>query len=293
MSGKAGQVVTDVYRDLRDRRLLVIVAALLVAILAVPYLVKGSESTGGGDSTATVVAGAADSNELDPVVLTQPSELRDYRERLSGLKAKNPFEQQLRATATAMEAGGGGGGLATQESAGASTSDTDAGSAATGTTGATTSSASSALPASLPSVDPVSPTEEEPSEEESEEPEPVVEPVLVDFTVDVKVGPVGDARVIRDVEPGSKLPGKERPIVVYLSSEVDASGSTFAVSRDVIGAKGDGHCAPNRAACDFLELEIGQEQELELGSNGETYRLKLLEVNRRERPLPAEASGSE
>jgi hypothetical protein len=257
--GEKGKgLAQDVYRDLRDRRLLPIVGLLLVAIVAVPFLIKGSDT-----GAATVVEQStftvpADAPEADPVVLAETPGLRDYLERLSGPK-RNPFEQQLTGPApgTTSEPTGGPG-LVEDEAGGSTTTETEGVEPDTGGVGG---------PETVPVDDGV-------------EPSPDPERMLITFTVDVKIGPAGDAKVLRDVESLTLLPSKSRPVVQYVQSEDDESAAVFVVSREIDGATGEGHCLPNRASCQFLRLEPGQEQELVYAPDGETYRVKLLAINR-------------
>ena len=82
---KMPPVLVDLFYDLRDRRLLPLVALVVVAIVAAPFLL-GGEST----KPATLPAGVAVLNRprrqlrLDPAdrIQAQPG-LRDYRKRLA------------------------------------------------------------------------------------------------------------------------------------------------------------------------------------------------------------------
>jgi len=64
-------MLRDLYRDLRDRRLLPVVIALAVAIVAVPFLLGGGGSDPVSPSAPAVTseAGAGGADPLSPVVL--------------------------------------------------------------------------------------------------------------------------------------------------------------------------------------------------------------------------------
>ena len=85
-------MLRDLYRDLRDRRLLPVVIALAVAIVAVPFLLGG----GGSDPVpppvpaATSQAGAGGADPLSPVVLADVPGLRDYRSGSTSSRAAIP-----------------------------------------------------------------------------------------------------------------------------------------------------------------------------------------------------------
>jgi len=275
----------DVYRDLRDRRLLVIAVALLLAMVAVPFLVKPSDPMP-VTSTAVPAAGA---EELDAVTVAANPALRDYRRRLDSISAQNPFEQQLTGVAGGAAGGGGGGGgnLPTQDS----TTSVAGASAVAATTGGVGDVAAA------PEISPEStapPEETDPPSPQADSSELPTEDTevatVVGYTIDVKIGPVGDVRDIHDVEEMDLLPSKKGAFIQYVGSDLDGSGSDFVLSEDVIGADGDGNCAPSRADCRFLRLQVGDEEQLELGSSGTVYRIKLLGVTRLERA--AETDGT-
>src|SRR5215217_8072956 len=87
----------NLYRDMRDRRLLLPALALVIGLLAVPILLKSHTSTG-TSSAVTATTSDASSSEAIPAVVTQELGVTDYRERLNRLQSKNPFHQQYTAT---------------------------------------------------------------------------------------------------------------------------------------------------------------------------------------------------
>ena len=79
----------DLYKDMRDRRLIIPAVALLVAIVAVPIVLSSPS-----ESSVTPPAPVADPDAVavEPAVLAvQEIGVRDYRKRLSELEQKNPF----------------------------------------------------------------------------------------------------------------------------------------------------------------------------------------------------------
>lgn len=283
MREKVTQLGMDVYRDLRDRRLLVIAVALLLAMLAVPLLVKGAQPVPATPPSSASIAELEKYDELDPAVLVEGAELRDFQDRLDGVSS-NPFKQQLTEApaGSAAEAGGAESGNLPTEDSLATAEGTEI--AAPVTEGIPPEES---FPAET--VDPETPVEDPAA---TDPVEPVEVNNLVTFAIDVKVGPVGDAKVVEDVEEGEILPGENRPVLIYVGSDPDGSASSFVLSRDVIGATGEGNCAPSRSSCDFLRLGVGEEQELQLESTGATYRVKLLGITRLEEPISEEETES-
>ena len=98
---KVPPFLVDLYWDLRDRRLLPLVALVVVAIVAVPFLLGGgSEELAppafcGHRDVAAPTREAAEAASLT-VVQAKPG-LRDYRKRLAGRKPTDPFKQRYTA----------------------------------------------------------------------------------------------------------------------------------------------------------------------------------------------------
>jgi hypothetical protein len=89
----APKFVTDLYADLRDRRLLPLVALLLVAIVAAPILLSGKgEHEEAAALTPARAAGAEASDATFSVVPAEPG-LRDYKKRLGHRTPLNPFRR--------------------------------------------------------------------------------------------------------------------------------------------------------------------------------------------------------
>ena len=120
---KPPEFLSDVYRDLRDRHLLLPRLALLIALIAVPILLKGSDPP---PHRAPGGAGAdrGKSSSLTAAVLADDAvSVRNYRKRLEELKSKNPFKPQFEVPVAEVSAEdrrrrrGGHGGVATDDSA--------------------------------------------------------------------------------------------------------------------------------------------------------------------------------
>ena len=84
----------DLYSDLRDRHLLPLVVVLLVAIVAAPILLKASDPDLSPTQAETSLPEAVPASARLEVVADVPA-LRDYRDRLSDLVAKDPFKQHF------------------------------------------------------------------------------------------------------------------------------------------------------------------------------------------------------
>lgn len=265
----AGDALGNLYRDLRDRRLLPVVLLLIVAIAAVPLLMRdgGEEPISRGSTGDNGLPGGQPS-QLDPVVVTQAPELRAFRQRLASFQSTNPFDQVVPPPASAAD-----------EAAATETGDD------LGITGGTPTDPSSAelpidpLPVDPATVDPPA-TDTPPADVPPAGDDGVI---FYSTRVDVRVGAIGQSEVLEDVKEFSFLPDNQRPVVEYLLGDLDLTSASFVVSPSVDSTEGDGECAPSPGACEFLLLDVGEEQSF-VYEDGVRYRLKLLAVHLHEIP---------
>ena len=270
--------VNDLYRDMRDRRLLLPALALIVAAFAVPMFLKSdpappppaAESTAVGEPTAAEAA-----------VLVEQTGIRDYRKRLAELKERNPFESNFKTPAPeggdeVSEDGGSPGGLPPNNDLGNLESDpasTGGGSASvSGGSTTTTDSTSTTVTDGDETVTVDETTTETETETETE----------VRFyadRADVSIGPLGHGKTIEGVRPLDLLPDKQNPAAAFVGAAPRGEGAVFSLSPDVIDHSGQGSCAPHKPSpCEFLTLKPGQEHFLKYGFKGtQTYRLKLID----------------
>jgi hypothetical protein len=86
----------DLFYDLRERRLLAPLALLLVAIVAVPFLLgSGSEESEPGAGAGAAVPPVLETSKAKLTVVEAKPGLRDYRKRLAGREPTNPFKQHF------------------------------------------------------------------------------------------------------------------------------------------------------------------------------------------------------
>lgn len=275
----------DLYCDMRDRRLLPLVALVVVAIVAVPFLLGGSEE-GAVPVEEDVAAGQA-AIGAEPAQLTvveaRPG-LRDYKERLKGRSPTDPFVQKYTALpgsaklestvsestgseSTGSESGGGGG--TTTEGpepapSGDSTSSPGGGSGGSDGSGGGAEA-----------------------------------PKLYEFVVDVQIAhtePTADGKrkmskpkLHRQVRPLTKLPGDKAPVVTTMGVNLRNGRAMFLVSDDATKLEGDFSCVsrtPGRL-CELLEIQPGFVLEVVYGANDARFRYKVTKVD----AVPARKTG--
>jgi len=269
---RAPQFLDRLYRDMRDRRLLLPALGLIVAVIAVPFLLKdqssGTTAAMSGSSEADASASA-----MEPAVVTQELGVTQYKKRLNELNSKNPFHQQyteptegqtLHATGTADSGSSTTSPTGTVDT-GSSTSDTSSSVTPplTGGTSSTPSSPSISTPSSPPQT--------------SHVPKPGFH--LYTYRASVKVGEPNKLQERPEVKRLAMLPTKGKPVVTFLGSTEDGDHAVFLVSPDVDSVKGDGRCAPNHSACQYLLMEPGDKANFHYVPNGKRYNLVLVDIH--------------
>ena len=257
----APQFLTDVFRDLRDRRLLIPAIVLLVALIAVPVLLSRSEEP--PPPPAATGAIALEGSATEPAVLADSVTVRDYRQRLGELKSKNPFSEHF----TAPEVGKGAG---LEGLSGSPVTDLPAGGTSVSSTdNGTTDTISSSTTGSGTSTS----TDTSPGSGHAPKPDPVTR--FLTHRIDVSVGPVGAVEQRDGVEQLKLLPSNAAPVLAFLGVGEDGNRAVFLVSDDVSATSGDGACFPSPSSCQYLTMREGDERTFDYTPDGLTYKLKL------------------
>jgi hypothetical protein len=278
--------LNNLFRDLRDRRLLFPALALLVALIAVPVLLKSSASSA-PPPPSLPAAGAAKEVATEPAVVTQQLGITDYRKRLERFKSKNPFRQHFTAVPKGAKLKTTSGSLPTSTSTSSATSPltiTGSGSSSTSISPVTsTSSTSTTATGSVTSTTP--PTSSTSNDSTTSHhhhhhsaPKPVTE--LVQRRIDVKVG-TQDAMVEKDgVRQLAFLPNATNPLVAYLGANEAGTKAFFLVSSDVASASGDGVCSTTTPVCQYFTLKVGEVETFEYTPDpGTPHKLRLKSIN--------------
>jgi len=246
----------DLYRDMRDRRLLLPALALVVAIIAVPLLLMTPKES---PPSAAAVAPPAGSDAVSPAVLTeQPVGVRDYRERLDQLKSKNPFADDF-----------------SFPGEGEATTDPVAVDSGPGSTGPTTTDVPSTPPTDTGGTTAPADAGSDGGTGGSTEPELL----LIEPRIDVRGGPVGERKRIKDVAPGDLVPSsRHAPIAMFVAASPNLEDVTFVISQDVTETDGDGKCRPRANHCEFLTLREDEKRYFTFGPHEKRYSLKITDI---------------
>ena len=265
---KVPPFLSDLYFDLRERRLLPLVALILVAIAAAPILLAGSDEPEPPPPPPAAV-GEAPAAQTLTVVKAAPG-LRNYKKRLRHRSPTNPFKQrytgptglkaaQLNPEPPTSSAGDGepssssGGGTTTYEyeetrtvtsGAGGSGSDSNHNGLPDGTT------------YSLQVTLQITRIETKP-----------------DGAVDKK-GPT----LYKDVQAPAPLPGEKTPVITYLGMGSKDRVPMFLVSNEVTAIYGEAKCISGAETCQLLVLEEKFPVTFVYGDNDVRYKINLVKA---------------
>jgi hypothetical protein len=271
--------IGDLYYDLRERRLLPLVALAIVAIVAVPFLLGGGARKPPPRPPASRSLGAAEASSSTLTVVQAQPGLRSYRKRLQARTATDPFLQRYTApdlTGTKLgggeesSAGGGGGSESTTETTTTTTKNS------AGTTTETTTETGGK-------------TGGAPSTGGKGGDGGKTPPLTVFlFAADIQYSHTEEkadgstemsAPTKREkVRPYSPLPGEKVPVVTYLGVGAGAKTALLMISKDVTAVFGDGKCVSGTDTCELLEVETGLPETFEYGPNHARYKINVLKI---------------
>lgn len=92
---KVPPFVSDFYADLRDRRLLPLIALLLVAIIATPIVLAGGSDKPEPMPGSSTIGGSSPASARSLTVVKAAPGLRNYRKRLDHRSPTDPFKQRF------------------------------------------------------------------------------------------------------------------------------------------------------------------------------------------------------
>lgn len=233
----------DVYYELDERHLLPLVVVLIVAIVAVPIALSESGETSGAPS-APLETGATASATSPIVVAKSLPGLRDYRKRLKGLRAKDPFKQQF----------------TDAEEAGATPVEENTETGEAGESGGSV-----------------------PSEGGGGTSHVTHELKYFSWTIDVRIVPVSSngqpskakPTVRRNQPELTMLPGRDTPAVVFIGPSSDRKKALMLVSSNVTAVFGDATCVLGGETCEMVALEPGVPETFVYGGNQRIFKIEL------------------
>lgn len=265
---KAPAFLTDLYLDLRDRRLLPLVALVVVAIVAVPFLLGSDPEPVEPPSGVVESVESAGASSANLTVVEAKPGLRDYRKRLQG-SPTDPFEQRYTSPeltgaqlGDGEGSGGGGGGEKTSKST------TDGGSAPGDDV--TIVNEPGANPGRGGGVDP-------------DRPGLTFFAWGINVRIEKTVGGAKEKPVVRKrVLPQSPLPGEKEPVVTYMgpaSTDKKVNGKVLLLVSDAVSEiASDARCLSGDEVCQLLEVTPGFPVALTYGENEARYSINVTKL---------------
>ncbi len=308
----APKFLVDLYADLRDRRLLPLVALLVIAIIAAPILLAGK---GDHEEPAAITPAAVAEGETKDAGLTVvPAEtgLHDYQRRLGHRVALNPFRRlpeeerapaseasgSESASASGSESGSGGGSSATA-STNESMVTTTVGNVTTEVPASSVEQApvekshhqhrkSGQLESAQEETTPTEPAKEETTKEQTTAAEPTAgaeaatpaapaQSAVVGYTIDAEAGFVPKTTEKTGIAPMTKLPNKKHPLVLFIGLSKDHKRALFLMTSSVTAYYG-GHCALDKQACQLVEVPAGKGVTFAAGYGESRYKLHVKKI---------------
>lgn len=256
----------NLWRDLVDKRLWPVAIALVLAAVAVPFLIgSGSSPPVGAASSATPPA-ATGASTAQIAVAARPG---DKPVRRAGA-ARDPFKPLVfakSAVGTAAAASGVAASGATGTASTASGVSGVTGTAGTGGgsgAGAASGAASTPASRSTPTTTTVTKTK------------------LVDYALSVQIKRSGKLTVRKGLRAVTYIPSPAYPLLSFLGVKSDGRTATFLVSDGVAVSGADRVCRPSRATCRLLELQAGDNVLLTRtppsGGEAKRYRVRIVRL---------------
>lgn len=295
---KVPPFLADVYYDLRERRLLPVLALVVVAIAAVPFLLSGSEEpmpVETPEQAAESVRLEIEDDSALTVVESSPG-LRDYRRRLKGRTPTDPFRQlhtgvpatsQLKSVEVSTVSSGSSG------STGGSVTETTESVTEVEGPGSSTGTGTAPSPGGGGSGDggpKGGGSSGKSTDGDGVDPDGMR---FFGFRPDVRFGVAGsgDLNLYEDLALGSLLP-KKKPLLVFIGVSESGERAAFDVSPEVTLVRGNGACIGGMQSCRLLFLREDEAVDLLTEEAGRTFRLKVESIDFVEVDVPKQASGS-
>jgi hypothetical protein len=264
---KVPPVLSDLYFDLRERRMLPLIGLILVAIAATPILLGGGSGEPEPVPPPEAVGGSGvPASESLTVVKAEPG-LRSYKKRLGHRSPTDPFKQRF--TAPRLN-----GAQLNEPTTTTTTTETGGGTAGTlPSTGSTPAEPTTTTPSSGPSG--------------------TTTHHVTFFTwgINVQITKLPSKEVDPEATPEittkervlsqTPLPGSNTPVVTFLGLSRDAAEkkqtkALFLVSDEVSDVSDNAECVSAREGCQLIEAKEGAAVNFIYGPGKTRYTIKVL-----------------
>jgi len=299
---KVPAFLEDLYYDLKDRRLLPLVALAIVATVAVPFLLAGGSEEPAAKAAPQAGGASASGARASLTVVRANPGLRDYRKRLRHREPTDPSKQRFTApdfTGARLGAAGDNAFEAPPPTSTTTSSSslTEITATETGTTTTTTESENGIVTSETETHNPqVTQIPSPPPDGEEEGEGTDSEPSSLAYTIDVRIKATKAATAVDGVEQSTEtttksrtttqpevvapapLPGEKAQVVTYMGVNPKTGEPLLLVSDEVTAVFGEGKCLSGVQSCLLLEVELGMPVTFVYGPAGDRYKLTVLKV---------------
>jgi hypothetical protein len=247
--------LSQLFTDLRARRLLPVAALLVAGLVAAPIVLSKK-----ADETP---APAPVTTQTQPKQPTGPDELAQVKledefgegngSSLSAFDADNPFAPPTKVLKAARDEADGDTGLIAPET-GTLPPGTAPGTGTGGETGGGTPEGGGGGEGGG------------------------TKPQEFTYVLDVTFWSNGQKRRIQNLQKLDMLPNQAAPLLIFMGVSDNAGNAVFLVD-STLNAAGEGKCKPSQADCAFLYLGAGSEEEF-TNDDGDSYRLMINEIKK-------------
>jgi hypothetical protein len=292
---KVPPIARDVYQDLRDRRLLPLVALVLVAIVAVPFLLSSGGAEPSEEAAPVAPEAAIETSDIE-VVKATPG-LREPGKRLASRRAKDPFRQHFTGAAVSTEAAVSAPSTTTTVTGGGGSGGSAGGAVEPPPSPGPSATAPPAPPAETPSSGGdggSGGSGGDPGSGKDGSSGPVV---FYTYAADLKIVKTetdkegkktgSETEERKRVLPSTVLPSPKQQVVTYMGISPKTRKPLFLVSTDVTAIFGDAKCASGTDTCQLLEMEPTFPEAFLYGENGVRFKITVLDIE----PVVVDKSG--
>lgn len=259
----------NLWRDLVDKRLWPVAVALLLGLVAVPFLIDTGSSAPAAPAAAAATAQVPGAVTAQIAVAAAPGSGPVQR---SG-KSRDPFKPLVYAKVPKATTSATAGVGATAKTAAGTASSSSSGSSSSG---GSSSTGSTSKGTTTTSTTPTTTTT----------PRTTTRTKLFSYAIAVAVKRAGRTTTRRNLRAISYLPSAVYPLVTFLGVKSDGQTATFLLSDNVDVLGTGSQCRPSTTQCDVVELKAGENvllaREPKLGEPVKRYRLVLRRVALRE-----------
>jgi hypothetical protein len=258
--------LSDLWHDLREKRLWPVAVVLLAALVAVPVVLsKSSEEAPAPPPTASEARDVPEPRELKGLAEVKLEEASvGTGSSLDTFDPSNPFRPPRKVIQGPKQADSAG-----SDAGPGSATSADTGSKGTGDSGASSGGGGDISVGGGP-VDT--------GGGDTGGGDTTTTTTQYAYVADVTFRSDGRTRKIKGMERLDMLPSETSPLLLFLGVSPSGGNAVFLVD-STLDAAGEGRCKPSRSDCAFLYLGAGSEHEF-VNDDGESYQLKVDEIRK-------------